>query len=409
MTLAMAEPLRRARATIWSHRRTETGLLAVWFLVTATTFPGDAALLYGLTLYVLAGVWLRRRDVAALARRAWPLLLLPAFALASVAWSPAPPTSLRSALQLSLTVLICFYVAARYGPRQAVFAIFLAGFAILAVSAPEALAQAARGEDARGVFDHKNVFAKRLGVFALAAGAVAADRSHGPLWRLSALGGLGAALGFILLSNSATGLLATALGLVVFSGCVLVWRPARGARALVAAGAVALTVGGGFAMLEVARGADLPTKALQALGRDTTLTGRTMLWTAAQREIAERPLLGTGQAGFWRPDNPDAQVLLDLSYKPRRTLFTFHNSWIEIAVALGLVGAALAVVATLWSMLAVAGYALRDGAPAAAFFLAALAVALVRSIVESDLFLPLETVQMIVWIGAGFAVREGVR
>lgn len=396
----------RAPATLWSHRGAETAMLSLWFLTTATTFPGDAALLYGLTLYFLAGLWVRRRATLTLAKRAWPLLLLPTVALASIAWSEAAILSLRSGLQLALTVLICLYVAARFGARQVVLALFFAGVIIAALSAPDALQQIARGEDARGLFDHKNFFAKRMGVLALAAAAVAADRGHGLVLRAGAAGALAAAIGLVAASNSATGIVTLGVGLIVLMGCVLVWRPARGARALIAAGAATLTLAGAFAVVETGRSGDLPTQALRALGRDQTLTGRTLLWAAAQREIAERPMLGAGQGAFWRPANTDAQVLLELSYKPRGIMFTFHNSWFEIAVALGLFGLALGIAATLWSTLAVVGAALREGAPAAAFFLAATAVALVRSFVESDLFLPFETVQMIMWIGAGIAARN---
>jgi len=42
---------------------------------------------------------------------------------------------------------------------------------------------------------------------------------------------------------------------------------------------------------------------LHFVGKDTTFTGRTGIWTAVDQKIAERPLLGYGFGAFWIPDS----------------------------------------------------------------------------------------------------------
>jgi O-antigen ligase len=78
-----------------------------------------------------------------------------------------------------------------------------------------------------------------------------------------------------------------------------------------------------------------PQDALNVLGRDTTLTGRTQIWSTAIQYIGDRPLLGYGYQVFWEPDGPVRRYLAkDLGWEP----VTAHNGYLEIGLDFGLVG-----------------------------------------------------------------------
>lgn len=81
--------------------------------------------------------------------------------------------------------------------------------------------------------------------------------------------------------------------------------------------------------------------ALALVGKDVTLTGRTVLWDAAGQLISERPIFGGGYAAFWRPENTDAQILWDAMNVKQGSPFNFHNTPLNLLVNLGVVGVLL--------------------------------------------------------------------
>jgi exopolysaccharide production protein ExoQ len=73
------------------------------------------------------------------------------------------------------------------------------------------------------------------------------------------------------------------------------------------------------------------------LGKDATLTGRTMIWKAVLRQINERPWQGFGYAAVWdneSPWSPLAWIVHDSGFRPHHA----HNSWLEQWLGLGLAG-----------------------------------------------------------------------
>jgi exopolysaccharide production protein ExoQ len=80
---------------------------------------------------------------------------------------------------------------------------------------------------------------------------------------------------------------------------------------------------------------------LDLTGKDITLTGRTDLWQAAFREIAEAPLLGHGFRAFWIPGNPVAIQLWAMFGIESRSGFHFHNTYLSNAVEIGILGVAI--------------------------------------------------------------------
>jgi O-antigen ligase len=79
---------------------------------------------------------------------------------------------------------------------------------------------------------------------------------------------------------------------------------------------------------------------LEFLGKDPTLTGRTLIWSHVMDNISEKPLLGWGYAAFWVPGNPAAaQIAGALNW----TAPNAHNGLLEFWLDVGLVGTSLFV------------------------------------------------------------------
>ncbi|MEM9054197.1 MAG: O-antigen ligase family protein, partial [Pseudomonadota bacterium] len=87
------------------------------------------------------------------------------------------------------------------------------------------------------------------------------------------------------------------------------------------------------------------------LGRDASLTGRTSIWFELAQDISERPTLGYGYGVFWMLESEPAYWLREVLEWDAPTA---HNSWLEVAIALGLSGLALLLldfVITIWRAL----------------------------------------------------------
>ncbi len=77
------------------------------------------------------------------------------------------------------------------------------------------------------------------------------------------------------------------------------------------------------------------TGMVQDLGRDTTFTGRTAIWSSALK-LVQNPLLGTGFESFWIGSRLH-QVMRDIDQGVNQA----HNGYLEVYLNLGWVGLAL--------------------------------------------------------------------
>ncbi len=392
----------RALWTPWTHPPSEVFLLMVWFWTTTVRFVGDDLILYALTGYFMAGVYIHRMQVKETLKFGWVLLLYPAWVLLSLIWSESPPNTLKLGLQLVLSVLICLYVATRISRRGVIVAMFLALCWFVFRTAPDL---ASGGIPGMSVFGDKNLMAVRMCIATFAAVTIAFDQGFRPWLRMAAVPIALVAVLLLSKTMSATSTLTGVLGVGLIGAFALVWRPARGRRALIVAVMCLAASTGAFVMASNPN-TDVVAQVLDAVGKDRTLTGRTDLWAHAIKMIEQKPLLGVGAAAYWIPERMDAQALLDTFYKPRATVFSFHNSYLEVAVGAGLIGLGLAMAGWLWTLWTMMRQFFVESAVPVAFFAAMAAVALTRSFVEIDLWRPFELVQMAVWIGALLAARD---
>lgn len=316
------------------------------------------------------------------------LLMVPFFFLLSILWSDVPSTTLRAAIQYGITFIAGLVAGRITSVPNLAFGGAIGGVLVLLYSAANggySYDYIDGGFAFNGAFSSKN----QLGYFA----TLSILFSLSLVWTfkcqraLQPFAFLAAGLGLIMLwmSDSATSLLSAfaAFSAVIFMGIVMALAPwlRRAAVFLVLTGSVATAFAsyrfGAFDAL------------LAAFGRDSSLTGRTYLWSEALEFGSAQPILGLGYNAFWTHGRPAAEMLWREFYITGRTGFHFHNLLIETYVGTGLIGLALVVGICLLLFIMPLSAALRRGSVGSLMLLSGLAILfLVRSIAEVDFITP---------------------
>jgi exopolysaccharide production protein ExoQ len=135
----------------------------------------------------------------------------------------------------------------------------------------------------------------------------------------------------------------------------------------------------------VAMTMDLQSAGLGAAGKDTTLTGRTRLWSDGLKAGMENPFFGVGYGAFWVPGNQGAEVVWQRFGITERTGFHFHNLVINEFVELGVVGAILWVMAYVVTWGRAIRYVRKSGSSVeSVFYVGMMTMFLVRACAEVD-------------------------
>ena len=83
-----------------------------------------------------------------------------------------------------------------------------------------------------------------------------------------------------------------------------------------------------------------PDTLLLLIGKDPTLTGRTVIWAYVIQDIWIKPWLGWGYYGFWTMSNPAA---VEVSDAMGFVVPHAHNGLLEFLLSVGVLGTALFV------------------------------------------------------------------
>ncbi len=279
--------------------------------------------------------------------RHWAFYTLPIFCALSLLWSEVPSASLRFSVQLGLTFAVAIAIACKV--RAPVFARIL--FALYLLAAIASLGAGSVRFDGAwlGVFGSKNAFAAVMATLVMLSAAFLFDKTAKPIWRWTALASLPIGLYMLIMAQSAGALILACLALALAPLLYFAARFSVRQKLVIALFAVLLTA---LALIAVFAFRDaLFAVLLDYTGKDVTLTGRTDLWDVAGRLIAQRPFLGVGYQAFWVHGNPYAEMLWAMFGIDARSGFNFHNTYINNAVEIGLIGVALQVMilmAALW-------------------------------------------------------------
>jgi hypothetical protein len=134
----------------------------------------------------------------------------------------------------------------------------------------------------------------------------------------------------ILMTKSATVTLATAGVAVVLVVALLVRHARTGRGRAIVYGSSALVVAAGVTVAFLLRG-----PLLELLGKSPDLTGRLGIWQKVIDLAQQRPAFGWGWVSYWVPW---ADPFDDLVFRSGVRQLQAHNTWLDVAFQVGLVG-----------------------------------------------------------------------
>lgn len=262
-----------------------------------------------------------------------------ALAALSTAWSLQPAITFRRVVALFGTTGVAFFIVSRFTFEQFVTLLLWLFFSLtlssvlLLVAVPDL---AIHFDELhlgawRGAFAHKNNLGEAMAigilVFLLSSRSALGPRS---------VTAIGLALAFLLLfmSGSKASMVATAIALSVFPALALIRQPARIAVPFGLALLLVLFTVIAFISLNV-------ESLLLSLGRDLTLTGRTILWQSAFFAGLDHPILGVGYRAFWLGEGGGIGALGSGASNFALTIDHGHNGFLDIWLELGIPGLAL--------------------------------------------------------------------
>lgn len=285
---------------------------------------------------------LSRERLRAVLFLGYPLISLLAWTAASTAWSIDPSVTLRRSVALAETVVLGVYLGLRYDLRQlqrlicATAVVVLTASLILGVIAPP-LGLDFEGR-LRGVTSHKNEIASFAALALLASVGQWRDcRGSSSALPTKLLIRLMVPLSLICIALAhSTGIvpvLAAAIMCLVFGQVVC-----RASSAII----TMLPLGISVLILAVSFAVSNSGAIAELLGKDSDISGRTLVWAYAEKMIQAKPVLGYGLGAFWTGGNSPGAVFWAITHLgvPHA-----HNGYLQLMLDVGIVGMALFLLA----------------------------------------------------------------
>jgi exopolysaccharide production protein ExoQ len=267
--------------------------------------------------------------VIAMCQRSRLLLLLPILAIASTAWSQNPRQTVQSAVVLLIITLFAFYTGSAFQPAKQIQILMLAGAVGLAASLLLIVGAPSLGTNSdswRGIFSNKQ---NAGSVSTLLIITVLHWRAHGIFQKLFRVGFAMAALLMLIMARSRTGWVLCFCCLCLTAVLALLQR--MRVRDAFLSVVLAIPVVGGTGLLVYQNFAVLA----RAVGKDPTLSQRTIIWGAVWNSITQHFYLGYGYAAFWSGmEGPSLNVVLIAGWMLAQAQDGFLDLWLQ----LGLVG-----------------------------------------------------------------------
>ena len=231
---------------------------------------------------------------------------------------------------LLLVTVFAVYLVNRYNSEEIIDMFYIVGNILLVFSVAYCLAFPGAGigpEGWRGAFHTKND-AARVAAFLFPSILYYKPRlaSGGIVKRIFFC----ATCVFLLLTKSITGMASAAVLILLYLLWLLIRRLAAPEKAIIVV--LALFISLTLAFIAYYYAQDI----LPLFGKDTTLTGRTKIWSSVIRSIAKRPWLGYGHGAFWTGQGEATNTYLAANW----TVSYAHNGFLDVLLQIGFVGLA---------------------------------------------------------------------
>lgn len=290
--------------------------------------------MFAYSVIVLSFIFDPRRFIAMILGN-WPVLLIPLFATISAIWSIAPLHTLTAAFQLTMTVFVANLIGRGLSTRHIMLALVIAqGFgcwmSLVNLGVGFIPAQNASNGTLIGIYGHKTAFGYSAILSALALISWLSFIGR------TAWGGLYAVLvgPVVFWTASLTAILGyVGVFFLLFLRSIQSLDPLQARRAF----SLVAILFCGFTFFIALAYLSNEEQVLSALGKNATLTGRTVLWDQAYDAWTDMPAVGVGFSAFWHSEAYASDVAFVHAYVDDR-VDGFHNAFIEAGVALGLIG-----------------------------------------------------------------------
>lgn len=377
----------------------DVAMLFAWVFSTGLMMTWAQPLRFMAAAYFMASLVLYARQTLPTTLRAWPTLIIPVFCIVSALWAPSASDAIRKGMLFALGSVVSIYAASRVSGRN-ILLVFMAAetiAAFMSLQSPNII-----GGAWTGIFGQKNFLAMNMFILYGAALGIMLDRDTNRWFRLWALGVAPLAFFLIVMAKSGTTTIMLAGATAAMLGHAFLWQPAARIKhlRLLFTLALAVAVTAGMLVLFGFMHFDAEGSLLDALGKDSTLTGRTYLWATAERTMAEHPLLGVGADGFWRSEYGLANSIVRYFDFEQYVKFSFHNSYLENGVSFGYPGYWATVFIAAWAIWQPGVTWLKNQSAINAAFLILAIMVIIRTTTEIDLALEFTATCTLLFIGA---------
>ncbi len=278
---------------------------------------------------------LRWKKLLPLIAKGWPICLFTGLVIFSNVWSHIPSATINSTFLFAGTTSFAFYLASRYSIKEQlqllgwVFIVIILMSFIFAFMPPNyGIMGGVHAGAWRGIYMHKNGFGPFMSIAAIVFFLLAKSRSSTfarpeLMWAFC-----GVSIILIILSRSSSAMVnIVIMSLALFSLPIL--RLKYEWMLPILLGITSLSI---FLYTMAMSQSNI---IFDLLGKDSSLTGRTELWTYVTDMIRESPWLGYGYGAFWQGlDGPSAYVWMAQSFKAMHS----HSGYLELFLDVGFVG-----------------------------------------------------------------------
>lgn len=263
----------------------------------------------------------------------------------SFIWSSAPEVTVRQVVALLGTTLFSIYLINFLDLDEFIQLIAMSLFIInifcylIIILIPDIGIMHLVSNEWRGIFTHKNILGRTEALSIINFSYLLLTSRKGKMiWFFGLLSSVGLLIG----SQSISGIVISIFIVIIIFIFYILQNPSR----LIWLAYFGLLLIAVFFIIPnplsrtLRNPLTIPTQILDSVNKDTTLTGRTLIWEYSLYKASEKPLLGYGYGAFWLGSNgPSADIWIGIS----TIIDHSHNGFIEIFLELGGIGLLLII------------------------------------------------------------------